>query len=61
MKDVDFTVTLDEANLILEGIGLLPFGKVYMLVSKLQEQAREQLNGKGASHDAGLLERTPGA
>ena len=34
---------------ILEGVGLLPFARVYQLVGKLQEQARRQLNGDAAS------------
>jgi hypothetical protein len=49
MKEINFTLTTDEANLILEGIGLLPFAKVYQLVGKLQEQARRQLDGDAAS------------
>ena len=45
MKELNFNVTIDEANLILEGLGNLPFAKVYALVSKIQEQASQQLNG----------------
>jgi hypothetical protein len=48
MKELGFTVTLDEANLILEGLGNLPFAKVYGLVEKLQMQAKGQL--QGSSH-----------
>lgn len=43
MKEISFTVTVDEANLILRGIGLLPFAEVYQLVAKLQQQAGRQL------------------
>jgi hypothetical protein len=43
MKEINFTVTIDEANLILRGIGLLPFAEVYQLVAKLQQQAGRQL------------------
>ncbi len=43
MKEINFTVTIDEANLILRGIGLLPFAEVYQLVAKLQQQAGQQL------------------
>lgn len=45
MKDLKLTVTVDEANLILEGLGNLPFAKVYSLVGKIQQQASEQLEG----------------
>ncbi len=44
MKDINLKVTIDEANVILEGLGQLPFAKVYTLVAKLQEQAAEQLD-----------------
>lgn len=42
-KEVKLQVTLDEANLILEGLGNLPFARVYGLVAKIQEQASGQL------------------
>jgi hypothetical protein len=60
MKEVTFTVTIDEANLILEGVGLLPFAKVYQLVGKLQEQARRQLNSEATALEGRIPERTPG-
>lgn len=43
MKEINFAVTVDEANLILRGIGQLPFAEVYQLVSRLQQQAGRQL------------------
>lgn len=43
MKEMNFNVTVDEANLILESLGKMPFEKVFALVNKLQEQARNQL------------------
>ena len=46
MKELNFKVTLDEANLILEGLGQIPFAKVYTLVAKFQAQAQQQLNGE---------------
>jgi hypothetical protein len=46
MKELNLNVTIDEANLILEGLGSLPFAKVYALVSKIQQQASQQLNGQ---------------
>jgi hypothetical protein len=52
MKEITLTVTVDEANLILEGIGLLPFARVFQLVGKLQEQARRQLDGDAAGAGA---------
>ena len=51
MKEITLKVTIDEANLILEGLGQLPFARVYGLVAKLQEQAARQLNGEGVEGD----------
>ena len=49
MTDITLKVTIDEANLILEALGQLPFAKVYTLVANLQDQAARQLNGQDAS------------
>ena len=45
MKELKLTVTIEEANVIMEALGQMPFAKVYALVAKLQEQAARQLNG----------------
>lgn len=44
MNEINLKVSIEEANLILEGLGSMPFNKVYTLVGKLQEQAAQQLN-----------------
>jgi hypothetical protein len=49
VKELHLTVTVDEANLILKGLGHLPFAKVWALVAKVQEQARAQMNGQAAA------------
>jgi len=46
MNDIKMSVTVEEANLILEGLGQLPFARVYALVAKLQEQARGQIEAQ---------------
>ena len=43
MREINLQVTIDEANLILEGLGQMPFARVFALVAKLQEQAAQQL------------------
>ncbi|WP_437787391.1 hypothetical protein [Sorangium sp. So ce1097] len=50
-RELQLSVTVDEANLILEGVGLLPFARVYALVAKVQQQAREQLAGEPAREE----------
>ena len=49
MRELELKVTIDEANLILEGLGNLPFAKVFALVAKIQEQAARQIRGAGAA------------
>jgi hypothetical protein len=52
MKELNLRLTIDEANLVLEGLGNLPFAKVYALVAKIQGQASEQLNGQHSNGEA---------
>ena len=52
MKEVNLHVSIEEANLILEALGNLPFVKVFALIGKLQEQASQQLAGAGALNGA---------
>ena len=40
---ISLQLTLDDINLILEGIGALPFARVFGLVARIQSQAAEQL------------------
>lgn len=50
MRELQLSVTVEEANLILKGLGRLPFAKVWALVAKVQEQAREQMSGPPGSN-----------
>lgn len=47
MNDIQLTITIDEANLILEALGQQPFVKVFKLIGKIQQQAGQQVNGVG--------------
>jgi hypothetical protein len=54
MPDIQLRLTLDELNLVLEGIGSLPFARVFALVGKIQTQAGEQLQAQAhAGPEAG--------
>jgi hypothetical protein len=44
MKDISLTLTIEETNLVLEALGNLPFARVFALIGKIQEQARQQLS-----------------
>jgi hypothetical protein len=43
-QDIGLQLTADEINLLLEGLGTMPFVKVYALIGKIQQQASSQLN-----------------
>jgi hypothetical protein len=43
-KEVTLTVTLDEANLLLAGLGELPAKVSLALIDKVRQQAVQQLN-----------------
>jgi predicted homoserine dehydrogenase-like protein len=42
-QDIALSVSIDEANVILEALGALPFARVYTLIAKIQTQAAQQL------------------
>jgi hypothetical protein len=43
MQEIKINLAIEEANLILEALGQLPFARVYALIGKIQEQATQQL------------------
>ena len=43
MQEIKISLAVEEANLILEALGQLPFARVYALIGKIQEQATQQL------------------
>ena len=51
MKTIQLELGLEEANLILEGLGQLPFVRVYALIANIQEQARKQLDGQAIQRE----------
>ncbi len=42
-KEISLQLAADEINLLLEGLGSMPFVKVYGLIGKIQQQAAQQL------------------
>ena len=57
MQEINLRLAVEDVNVILEGVGNLPFAKVYTLVGKIQEQAAQQMR---ADH-AAKAEEAPGA
>jgi hypothetical protein len=50
-QEINLRLTIEEANLILEGLGNLPFAKVYALVGKIQDQAGQQLHRNNSNQE----------
>ena len=51
MQQIQVTLTLNEINQILDALGSKPYGEVYELITNLQTQAREQLDGSPSAED----------
>lgn len=59
MNEINLQLTIDEANLILEALGNLPFVKVYALIGKIQQQAGQQLSPEGSPVKESQAENPP--
>lgn len=44
MSEIRLDLSVDEANLVLEALGQMPFARVFTLVGKIQSQASRQLD-----------------
>jgi hypothetical protein len=44
MKNIQLDLTVEDTNLILEALAALPFAQVYVLIGRIQERARKQLD-----------------
>jgi hypothetical protein len=48
MENLNFNLTLNETNIILNALGQMPYTQVYQLVQKIQSQASTQLQSNGS-------------
>lgn len=46
MDKITLTLTLEEANALLDALGSQPFKQVHQLIAKIQSQATSQLQGE---------------
>jgi hypothetical protein len=44
---IKLELEVEDTNLILEALGALPFVRVYQVISRIQEQARAQIQANG--------------
>ncbi len=52
MQEIKLSLSIEEVNLVLEGLGGLAFARVYGLVGKIQEQAAQQMRPAAAAEPA---------
>ena len=51
MQEITLTLSLAEANQILEALGQQPYVRVYELIGKIQQQAQVQLGAQPQGTD----------
>ena len=56
MKNVTFTVTVKEANMIFKALSKFPFEEVFELIGKLNEQSNQQLQTPSTQNNHGVEE-----
>lgn len=58
MEQIKLTLTIEEANIILEALGQMPYKKVYQLVGNIQQQAAQQISKNRPHSQNGVTEET---
>ena len=43
MQELNFKLTADDTNTILHALSSMPYGKVFQIINKIQEQAGKQV------------------
>jgi hypothetical protein len=56
MNKLQIDLTVEEANLVLEALGQLPYLRVAELIASIQRQAQEQIPFGGTNGQAGTIE-----
>jgi len=51
-QNITLQLSAEEVNLLLEGLGSMPFVRVYNLIGKIQQQASGQLSEAAGSAEA---------
>lgn len=51
---IELNLSIEEVNLILEGLGELPFRRVFQLIGRIQAAARAQIPAEQRSNAAGV-------
>lgn len=57
MEQIKLTLTVEEANVILEALGNMPYKTVYQLVGKIQQQAAQQISKNRPHSENGTTQK----
>jgi hypothetical protein len=60
-REIQLNLTVEEANVVLEALGQLPYVRVHLLIDKVQRQASAQLRGADEAARANEAARADGA
>lgn len=60
MDEISLKLSVDEARLVLEGLGNLSFVRVYGLIAKIQEQAGQQTESVGVQNEVSAAQNPDG-
>ena len=60
MDEINLKLSVEETNLILEGLGNMPFVRVYGLIAKIQEQVGPQVGPVEAEHEVSAAQNPNG-
>ena len=52
-QELKLTLNIEDVNLILEGLGGLPYAKVYAAVNNIQQQAQQQMQSQNDNSQSG--------
>ena len=55
METINFQLTVEEANTIINALGRLPYIEVYDLIAKMQQQAKKQIIEGTFIHERGTF------
>jgi len=56
MNEINMKLNVDEANLMLEALGNMPFVRVFALIAKIQEQAGQHVDATDSQNSVSMTD-----
>ena len=60
MNEINMKLSVDDANLMLEALGNMPFVRVFALIAKIQEQAGQQVDATNSQNPVSVTDSASG-